>query len=170
MPIYLLLAMQAAGMVVDYYGNQQQQRMGRMGLKIQQAGIEANIYSTRAETEQESLQAMIDLRKNMGTQIAVNAARGTSTAGGSALALFTESLGNFNSDERMRRMNLLTRENELRAGGRIAALNQSSSNAKMWQGFAQRSFNTVSSNPSLYGFGKQAPKTKSSYGLTPVGG
>lgn len=167
MPLELLLAMQAAGMVTDFLGSMQQQRLGAMGLKIQQAGINANIYQTRLETEQASLQAMRDLNKNMGTQIAVFAARGTSTAAGSSMAIFNESVNDFNANERTRRINQLGRENELKAGGRIAALNQSAQNSKMWQGFASRSLNTVSTNPKAWGF--QSAK-KSNYGLTSIGG
>ncbi len=168
MPFALLLAMQAAGMVVDYYGAKQQQKLGQMGLKVQKAGIEANIYQTRLETEEASLQAMKDLRKNMGTQIAVFAARGTSTAGGSALAIMNESLGDFNADERLRKINQLGRENELRAGGTIASLNQSGSNSKLWQGFAQRSLQMFPTNSTVWSQGFSS--FKSGFGLTPVGG
>jgi hypothetical protein len=166
----ILLAMQAAGMVTDFLGTINQQRLGEMGLKISKASMEANIYQTRLETEEASLQAMKDLRKNIGSQIAVQAARGTATNAGSALALFNESVSDFSSDERMRRINQLFRENEIRAGGAIQQLNQSASNSKLWQGFASRSLNTLSTNPSVWGFGNQKKNTKSSYGLTPIGG
>lgn len=169
MPFELLLAMQAAGMVTDFFGTMKQQKLGEMGLKIQQAGIKANINQTRLETEEASLAAMKDLNKNMGTQIAVNAARGTSTAGGSALAIMNESLGDFNADERMRRINQMSRENELKAGSVIAGLNQSGQNSKLWQGFASRTVNTISTNPKAWGF--NAPKKSGSgYGLTSIGG
>jgi len=167
MPYELLLAMQAAGMVTDFLGTLNQQKLGEMGLRLSKAGMEANIYQTRLETEEASLQAMKDLRKNLGTQIAVQSARGTATNAGTALSLFNESISDFGSDERMRRMNQLFRENEIKAGGAIQQLNQSASNSKMWQGFASRTLNTFSTNPMAYGFG--SPK-KSSYGLTPIGG
>lgn len=166
MPFALLLAMQAAGMVTDYFGAQYQSQLGKMGLKVQQAGINANIYQTRLETENESLIAMQQLRKNLGTQIAVQAARGTSTSGGSAVALFNESIGNFNSDERMRRLNQLGRENELKAGGSIAKLNQQSTNAKLWSSFASRSLQRFGTSADYwYAGGKQ---TNKSFGLTPI--
>jgi hypothetical protein len=168
MPFALLLAMQAAGMVVDYMGTRQQQRLGQMGLRVQNAGIEANIYQTRLETEEASLAAMKDLRKNMGTQLAVFAARGTSTSGGSSVAIMNESLSDFNADERMRRMNQLSRENELKAGGSIAALNQSASNSKLWQNFASRSLERFPTSGAAWGQGFKS--AKSSFGLTPIGG
>lgn len=164
MPFALLLAMQAAGMVVDYMGAKTQAEFSKLGLKLQQSGIEANLYQTRAETEDASLQAMKELRKNLGSQIAVFSARGTSTSGGSALSLFNESIGNFNTDERMRRINQLGRENELKAGGTIAGLNQQSDNTKLWTSFASRS---MSSFPSTYqGWQEGFKQTKSSFGLT----
>lgn len=171
MPFELLLAMQAAGMVTDFFGAMKQQRLGSMGLKIQQEGIKANINQTRLETEEASLAAMKDLRKNMGTQIAVNAARGTSTGAGSAMAIMNESLGDFNSDERMRRINQVSRENELKAGSVIAGLNQSGQNSKLWQGFASRTVNTFSTNPKAWGFKSSSTSAKkSNYGLTSIGG
>ena len=56
MPIALLLAMQAAGMVVDYMGNQGQIALGRMGTNIQEAGIQASIDTARAQSADESVQ------------------------------------------------------------------------------------------------------------------
>ena len=103
-------------MITDYFGTKNQDQLMKMGMKVQQAGIEANIYQTRLESQDASLQAMKQLRQTMGTQIAVMAARGTSTAGGSAVSLLNESVGNFNSDEKIRRLNLLGKENQLRAG------------------------------------------------------
>lgn len=167
MPFTLLLAMQAAGMIVDYWGMKEQQRYSRMGMQIEQAGMEANIYSTRAETEDASLQAMQELRKNLGSQIAVFAARGTSTAAGSAVSIFNESIGNFNTDERMRRMNQLARENQIKAGGVISSLNYQANKSQRWQGFVQRTIQRFPTSPQGYGFGQGS---KSSFGLTPVGG
>lgn len=164
MPFALLLAMQAAGMVVDYMGAQKQAQFSKMGLKLQQAGLEANLYQTRAETEDASLQAMKELRKNLGSQIAVFSARGTSTEGGSALTLFNESIGNFNDDERMRRLNQLGRENELKAGGTIASLNQASESSKMWSSFASRSMSRFPTTTK--GWESGINQTKSSFGLT----
>jgi hypothetical protein len=164
MPFALLLAMQASGMVIDYFGQREQQRIGNMGLKLQQAGIQSNLYQTRLEAEDESLKAMQALRKNLGTQLAVFAARGTNTAGGSAVSLFQESISNFNSDERMRRMNLLGRENELKAGGTIAKLNQQGTNTKMWSSFASRSLNRFPS--SLEGWEAGFKSAKGAFGLT----
>ena len=167
MPLALLLAMQAAGMIVDYAGVKQQQRLGNMGQKVQEAGLESNIYQTRLQAEDESLRSMQDLRKNLGSQIAVFAARGTSLAGGSALSVFNESINNFNTDERMRRMNLLGRENELRAGGSIAKLNQQASNQKLWSSFASRSLNRFPS--SLEGWKQGFKEVKKTFGLTTIG-
>jgi hypothetical protein len=168
MPFSFLLALQASGMVIDFFGSLTQKRLGDMAYKIQQQGIEANIYQTRLETEDASLQAMQQLRKNMGTQMAVMAARGTSTAAGSALAISNEGLSNFNTDERMRRLNQLGRENELRAGGSIAKLNQSAQNSKLWQSFASRTLNRFPTSP--YGFGGKSSNPNRSFGLTPIGG
>lgn len=166
MPFALLLAMQAAGMVVDYMGAKNQAEYSKMGLKLQQAGLQANLYQTRAESENASLEAMKDLRKNLGSQIAVFAARGTSTAGGSALTLFNESIGNFNADETMRRLNQMGRENELKAGGTISKLNNTAENSKLWSSFASRSLSRFPST--AQGWQSGMNQFKSSFGLTSI--
>lgn len=166
MPFALLLAMQAAGMIVDYMGTSNQARMMGMGENLQQAGIEANIEQTRLETENESLNAMKNLRTNLGTQIAVQAARGTRSGAGSALSYMTGSVGNFNADEQMRRLNLLGKENQLRGGAAISRLQSMSDVSKLWQGFGQRTLNTFSTR----GYGNfGASKGTGGFGLTSVG-
>jgi hypothetical protein len=167
MPFALLLAMQAAGMVVDWIGTQNQQQMADMGAKIQQAGIEANIQQTRLETEDASLQALKTLRQNLGSQIATYAARGTATFAGSALTSLTESQGNFNSDERTRRINLIGKENTLKAGGVISRLNQAGESSKLWQGFASRSLNRFPS--SVAGWKQGIKDFNQGFGLTSLG-
>ena len=146
MPFALMLAMQAAGMIVDYMGTQHQQQLMDMGLKIQQAGIESNVEQTRLEAEDESLQSLKKLRQTLGTQIATFAARGTSTAAGSAVGIMQGSIGNFNTDERMRRMNLLAKTNSLKGEGLISQLNNAGESSKLWQGFAQRTINRFPSS------------------------
>ena len=149
--IYLLLAMQAAGMITDYFGTRQQDQLMKQGMKVQQAGLEANLEETRLESQNASLAAMKQLRQTMGSQIAAMAARGTSTAAGSALGLLTESIANFNSDEKIRKMNLLGKENQLRANKAISNLQYSSESSKLWQSFAQRTINKFPT--SFAGFG-----------------
>jgi hypothetical protein len=167
---YLLLAMQAAGMVVDYFGTKQQDQLMKQGMKVQQAGLEANLYQTKLEAQDASLMAMKQLRQTLGTQIAVMAARGTSTAGGSALSILNESQGNFNTDEKMRKLNLLGRENALKAQSAMSRLQYSSDSSKLWQSFAQRTFSKIpTSLPSGGGAGGGAGASQG-FGLTSIGG
>jgi len=146
MPFYILLAMQAAGMITDFLGASNQDEMMKLGMKLQQAGIDANLKQTQAESQEESLRGMIELRKTIGSQIAVMAARGTSTAGGSAVSLLNESVANYNADERVRRLNLLGRENQMRAQSVMSRLQYSSDSSKLWQSFGQRTFNRFPSS------------------------
>jgi len=162
--IYLLLAMQAAGMVTDYFGAKNQDEMMKMGMKLQQAGIEANIYQSRLESQEASLASIKQLRQTMGSQLAIMAARGTSSAGGSALSFLNESIGNFNADERIRKLNLLGRENQLRANSAISRLQYSSDSSKLWQGFASRTINRFPSSVSGWQSMGQG------FGMTSIGG
>lgn len=168
MPIYLLLAMQAAGMVVDYFGAKNQSDMMKLGIKVQQAGIEANLEQTRLESQDESLNSMVQLRKTMGTQIAVMAARGTSTVGGgSASGLLNESISNFNADERIRKLNLLGKENQLRGDAATSRLKYSADTSKLWSSFSSRTINRFPS--SLSGWQKGWDAAKEGFGMTSIG-
>lgn len=164
MPVYVLLAMQAAGMITDYFSAKNQAEMMKMGMRVQQAGIEANIEQSRAEAADASLRAMQELRQNIGSQIAVFAARGTSTAGGSAFSLLNESEGNFNADERVRRLNALGKKNSLRAGAAISRLTYSSDTSKLWKGFSSRTLNKFPS--SAAGWEQYGNEIGEGFGLT----
>lgn len=148
-----LLAMEAAGTVVDWFGTKQQSDLANVGAQLQQLSIQNNIQQTQLEAEDASLQAMKNLRQNLGTQIAANAARGTASYAGSALSGFNQSISNFNQDERMRRMNLLAKTTALRGQGLIDRLNNQGENTKLWSSFAQRTFNKLPVS-SLLGGGK----------------
>jgi len=167
MPVYLLLAMQAAGMITDYFGARNQDQLMKMGMKIQQAGIESELEMTRLESQEGSLAAVKQLRQTMGSQIAAMAARGTNPGAGSAFNLLNESVGNFNADERIRKLNLLGKENQLRAGAAMSRLQYSGDSAKLWQGFAQRTINRFPSSVSGWqGMGQAAGQ---GFGMTSAG-
>lgn len=134
-----MLAMQAAGMISDYFGSSHQADLMNMGMKLQQAGIDSNIEQIRLQSADESLNEMKNLRQTMGSQIVTLAARGS--GGGSAFNVLNEDVGNFNDDERMRKLNLLGQENNLKAQGVMSRLQNSSDISKLWQGFASRTFN-----------------------------
>lgn len=139
----LLMAAQAAGMITDYIGTRQQIMWGRMGQKLEQASITANIAMTKLQAEQQSLAAMQDLRQTLASQNAIFAARGTRAGVGTTLAIANKSVGNFNADERMRRMNLLSREAELRASGALSGLHQLASESQLGQALGKRLFNQL---------------------------
>jgi len=168
MPIYLLLAMQAAGMVTDLIGSFNQQRLMKMGFKLQNAGIEANVAQLETEAADESLNSMKNLRQTIGSQIAAFSARGTDVGAGSALSIFTESIGNFNQEEKERRLNVLGKKNQLRAGAAISRLQNNSDISQLWQGFASRTINRFPS--SLSGWQQGIKSTKEGFGLTKIGG
>ena len=168
MPFALLFAMQAAGMITDYIGTRNQAALMKMGMKVQQAGIESELEMTRLESQEGSLAAVKQLRQAMGTQIASMAARGTAAGAGSAFTLLNESVGNFNADERVRKLNLLGKENQLRAGSTMSRLQYSGDSSKLLQGFAQRTINRFPSSVSGWqGAGQSAGQ---GFGLTSASG
>jgi hypothetical protein len=157
MPLAFLLSLQAAGMIVDWFGKRNQIEMARMGEKITQAGIESNIEMTRLESEDASLQNMKNLRLNLGAQAAWNAARGTRSGAGSALALTSESIANFKADERARVINTNAKIAGLKAGIAMSKLHQGASEARIWNEFSQSVINKIPTSPSAWSaFGKSS--------------
>ena len=148
--VSILLAMQAAGMVVDWMGTNKQNEYGRMGAKIEQAGIAANLATNRLQAEDESLSAMKQLRQNLGTQAAIFAARGMKGGTGGAVTSTFESIGNFNSDERTRRMNLLASQASLKAGMTLSKLHQNTSEAQQWNQFKNRVIARIPTSPDAF--------------------
>jgi len=175
---FVLLAMQAAGMVIDWATTQEQIRMGRMGAKMEQAGIAMNIEMTRAQAEDASLQSMKQLRQTLGSQAAVQAARGTKSGVGSALSVTNESMKAFSDDERTRRMNLLAKEAELKAGSVMSKLHQEQSESQLGAALRQRFFDKLPLASALSGGSGATAKAPayagggtvpaSNYGMTSV--
>jgi hypothetical protein len=133
-----LAAMQAAGLITDYSNIRSRQRLLRAGQSIDNAQFDLNMENIKYESEQASLNEMRDLRKNIGTQIAAAAARGASAAPGVNEASF-----NFTQDERTRRMNLLSKESQLRAGKALSGLHTLQSETELGRQFASRALNTL---------------------------
>lgn len=166
MSFSLLLGMQAAGMITDWLGSSNQANLNNTAAKLQQQGIEANIYQTRLESENQSIAAMQKLRQNIGTQLAVNAARGTASGAGSSAILFNEDIGNFDADERIRKLNQSGKELALRTGQQISQLQNDADNSKIWSGFASRTINRFPS--SLQGWRQGLTDFRQSFGLTSI--
>jgi len=165
MPIGFLLAMQAGGMVFDWIGKQEQIRINKMGAQMEQAGIDYSIAATRLESENASLQEMQDLRKNLGSQAAIMAARGVRAGTSTGALLANESVGNFNADEKMRKLNLMGNEANLRAGKLMSKLHESSYESKVKNEFVTNSINRIPTSESAWKQIGQGFSAKNSYGF-----
>jgi hypothetical protein len=162
----ILLGMQAAGMIVDYSNTRRQQGLIQAGRDIEQAQYEANLEALKAQSEQQSLYAMQQLRQNIGTQIAVQAARGTSPAAGSAATMLRESQGAYQQDERTRRMNLLAKEADLRAGNALSGLHAATSETQLGQAMTGRFLNMIPLSSLTSDFSNETSTKKGSFGMT----
>jgi len=149
-PMAFFLALQAAGMITDWMGTQQQIKMGRIGTQLEQAGINANIEMTKVQSADASLQAMKQLRQTLGSQAAIMAARGTRSGAGSSVAIQQQSVSNYQSDERMRRMNLLAKEAELRAQNVLSGMHQLQSETQLGQALTKRIFDKLPTSPQAW--------------------
>jgi len=150
LPVAFMLAAQGAGMIIDYYGRSKASAMSEKGAQMQKQAIERAIQYSRIQTEQESLNSMVALRKNLGTQSALLAARGVRSGQGTAALFQNESQAAFNVDERMRRLNQLANETKLRAGLQITEMNQKAFENENWNTFTRNIINKIPTSPQAY--------------------
>lgn len=152
-----LLSMQAAGLVSSIYGAHSQDKYIKLGRKLEQEQYSTNLEAIRLQSSEASLDEMKQLRQNIGTQIAVQAARGN--RGGSSYAGISQASHAFDSDERTRRMNLLSKESELRANHILSGLHSLQSETQLGQSITSSVINTLPTisllNPTK---NKSAPK------------
>lgn len=106
-----LIAMQAAGMVSSYLSAQGKKKLIQAGADLEQSQFEMNLQALKLQNTQESLVAIKNVRQNIGTQIAINASR--NSRGSSSYAGINQSMNAYNTDERMRAINLLTKSTSL---------------------------------------------------------
>lgn len=136
-----LLSMQAAGLVSSVFGARSQDKFIKLGRKLEQEQYSTNLESIRLQSAESSLDEMKQLRQNIGTQIATQAARGN--RGGVSYSGINKSSENFNSDERSRRMNLLAKESELRANHVLSGLHSLQSETQLGQSLTSSFLNTL---------------------------
>jgi hypothetical protein len=175
-----LLAMQAAGAIYNINEARGQHKLIQTGRNLEQAQFQANMEALRVESSEASLNELQQLRQNIGMQIVINAARGTSTANGSAARSLYNSEQTYGKDEKARRLNLLTKQNQLRAGNLLSGFQTLQSETKLGQSLTDQIFNRLpisgladkfgtSLNNSLEGIGTFVGK-KAGFGLNTVGG
>lgn len=163
-----LMAMQAAGMIMDINETKKSQNMIRLGGEVEKAGIEANLESIKLESGQASLAEMQQLRQNLGSQIAMNAARGTSTSAGSAMVQSQKSINAYNTDERTRRLNLLSKEANLRAQNTLSGLHTLQSETQLGQQLNKRLINELPVSSSVDAFRNTKFAKQWGFGLQPA--
>lgn len=139
-----LVAMQAAGSIMDWQETQNQKKLIAMGRQLEQKSFETNLEAIQLESSEASLMEMKQLKENLGSQIAMNAARGTSSAAGTAQTKIQGAQSDFNADERVRRMNLLTREAALRGNNVISGLHTLQSETQLGQNLTKRLMSNIS--------------------------
>lgn len=163
-----MLAMQAAGLILDYSNTKSQMKMIQTGRDLEKAAIETNLEAVRLESSEASLNEMKQLRQNLGTQMAVQAARGTASGAGTAAVLSQTSVGAFNADERSRRMNLLAKESELRASNVLSGLHTLQSETQLGQAFTSRALNALPISSAFDQFKRTDLGKKWGFGLEPA--
>jgi len=155
-----LLGMQATGAIADFASTRNEIMMGRHGAQIEQLQIQTRLEQERLSSANDSLLAMIELRKNLASQRAIYAARGQRADAGSALSISQESISNASANEQVRRMNLLSREANLRANKALSGLHQLTSETQLGQKMTQRMVDTLPISQAYQGL-----QRKKNYGI-----
>jgi len=138
-----LIAMRAAGAIYSIKQAKQQKKMIQMGRDLEQASFEQNMAAVRAQYSQASLDEMRALRENVSQQIVMNAAKGVASGAGSAATNIQKSESIAAQDEKTRRLNLLIKENELRAANVLSGLHTLQSETKLGQSLTNQIFNNL---------------------------
>ena len=126
------IALQAAGSIVSWNDSKKRVDMMRQGNDVDNAATQRNIEALGLQAAEDSYNEMRQLQQNLSTQLAVQAARGTG-GGGSAASLASSSVRSVAKDESKRRMNLLAKQTDLRAGQALSGLELLSSETKLGQ-------------------------------------
>ena len=168
-----LLAMQAAGAIYNINEARGKKKLIQMGRDLEQAQFETNLEAARTEASEGSLAELQQLRQNIGNQIAMNAARGVSSGAGSAQSSIQASERTYAKDEKARRMNLLTKENDLRAGNVLSGLHTLQSETKLGQSLTGQIFNNLPTSTLGKNFGASfqsvSGAVKAGFGLKTIG-
>lgn len=138
-PAAFLLALQAGGMVVDFMGKQKQVNQSKHALALEKQQINENIQLSRLQYENESLASLRELRQNLGTQMAMSAARG----GGANVIGMQESISAQGSDERIRKINMLAQETAYKTQKKMAELHQKTTENNIWNEFKNSLFQAI---------------------------
>ncbi len=136
-----LLAMQGAGLVTSFWNANKQDDYIKLGRKLEQEQYTTNLKALQVQSAESSLDEMKELRQNIGSQIAIQAARGN--RGGSSYAGINKASNTFEDDERKRRMNLLSAESELRANHVLSGLHSLQSETQLGQQLTSSVLNTL---------------------------
>jgi hypothetical protein len=152
-----LMSMQAAGLITSIWGAHNQEKFIKMGRQLEQEQFTTNLQAIKLQSASESLDEIKDLRKNIGSQMIMDAARGN-RAGGSAWGI-TESVTAFESDERKRRLNLMASESQLRLGNVMSSLNILKSETELGQNLFKTTANTFATT-SLFNLKPEPKKAK----------
>lgn len=177
-----LLSMMAAGAIIPAVQAGQNQKLIKLGRELEQSAVDSNLEALRTQSSESSLEAIQSLRENVSNQIANNAARGVSSGAGSAAGGIANSEAAFGQDEKTRRLNLLVKENELRAAGVLSGLHTLTSETKLGQSLTNQIFNNLPISTLAQKFGPKGDKPlkssipsisssfgkKSGFGFNPV--
>ena len=131
-----------AGMVLTQFSSHNQRKIMELGRKIEADQLETNLQLIKTQAAEASLDEMKQLRQNIGSQIAIQAERGTAGGAGSAGSVQQESVSQFGKDEQTRRLNLLAKQSALRAGGAATAISTFAGETQLGQSVTNKIFQT----------------------------
>lgn len=151
-----LLSMAAAGAIVPLVQAGQNKDLIRMGRQLEQSAIDSNLEALRTQNSESSLEAIKSLRENVSNQIVMNAARGVSSGAGSGQGAIQSSESAFGQDEKTRRLNLLVKENELRAAGVLSGIHTLTSETQAGQSLTNQIFNNLPISALVKKFGPKS--------------
>ena len=156
-----MVAIQIAGTMMSVFQGANQRSIMEAGRAVEHDQLLTNLQMLNAQSAQESLAEMKQLRENIGSQIAIQAARGTASGAGIAASLQARSKGKFGEDEQSRRLNLLAKQSALKAADSMSGFNTLAGETKLGQAVSEKIFNTIGTKSTTdYFFGGAKKESK----------
>jgi len=150
MTLSFYVAMQAAGAIGSFLDTQSRIQMLQLGKSVDDAMYNANMATIEANAAKGSQASMDALRENLGTQLVVQAARGTG-GGGTAGALANKSVKSTQEDLAQGRLNLMAQKANLKTQHIKSGLEVLASETQLGQQFRKEVFDMAAADIALFG-------------------
>lgn len=145
----LLLGAQAAGIGVNLYAARSEKRAVGAGIEAERAQLSLRMEQEQLAFQEANIASLEGLAEVLSTQRAIQAARGTSTNAGSAVAISEKSIRNQSADTQARKLNKVFREQQMKGLNSLLNIKQAGAEAKFGASLIETGLSAFNLNTSI---------------------